>query len=68
MFFMIYIGYILLLLYIIYFISFCICACITIIKENSYSIMTYLPLRQRCNNENIHFDIINNELSPINEI
>jgi len=55
-----YIGYGLLILYLLYCIIFCCVACITFIQENSFSILKYTPLRQQEDNIEIqHFEIIN---------
>ena len=57
-----YIGYWLLILYLIYFIVFCCVACITLIQENYFSILRYTPLRQEDNDIEItHFELVNEQ-------
>ncbi len=64
-----YIGYLLLIMYLIYCIVFCCVACITLIQENYFSFLRYTPLRQEDNdNEITHFELVNeHKLSTINE-
>ena len=56
-----YIGYGLLLLYLLYCISFCYSLCIILIKENSFLLLRYTPLRQDNDTEITHFDLVNEE-------
>lgn len=43
--FIAYIGYGVLILYLLYCVVFCCAICISIIKENNYNILRYAPLR-----------------------
>lgn len=64
-----YIGYGLLILYLLYCIVFCCAMCISIIKENNYNILKYTPLRRDDNEIEItNFHIVNqNNLNPVYE-
>ena len=56
-----YIGYSLLLLYLLYCVSFCCAACITLIQENYFSLLRYSPLRSNDNTDFSHFEIISEQ-------
>ena len=54
-----YIGYGLLILYLLYCLVICCTVCITLIQENYFSILRYTPLRQENNQtEFVHFELV----------
>lgn len=62
MFIISYISYGLLILYLLYCISFCSSFCIILIQENSFLLLKYTPLRQEDDNIEItHFDLVNEQ-------
>ena len=56
-----YIGYTLLILYLIYCISFCCMICATIISENRYTLIRYIPLRNNNELEITQFEFVNEQ-------